>query len=61
MPTPANEPTCTCGAQLDADHPNQCCKCSARSRWQRRHANLARRTGPGRKASGRGKDGRRPA
>jgi hypothetical protein len=61
MANPANEPICTCGAQLDADHPDQCRKCSARNRWQRRHANLARRTGPGRKARGRGKDGRRPA
>jgi hypothetical protein len=61
MANPADEPTCTCGAQLDADHPAQCRKCFDRNRWQRRRANTARRTGPGRKARGRGKDGRRPA
>ena len=58
---PAEEPLCLCGARLDGDHPGQCRKCSDRARWQRRRANAGRRTGPGRKAHGRGKDGRRPA
>ena len=59
--TPADEPTCICGARLDGDNPAQCRKCTARTRWQRRHANAGRRTGPGRKARGRATDRRRPS
>jgi hypothetical protein len=60
-PGPSEEPTCACGALLDAEHPGQCRKCSDRARWQRRRANAGRRTGPGRKARGHGKNRRRPA
>jgi hypothetical protein len=31
------DPTCLCGAQLDASHASLCRKCRARSRWTRRH------------------------
>lgn len=59
-PRPGEEPTCDCGARLDAEHPERCRKCSARNRWQRRRANAARRNGPGRKGR-RTTDRRRPA
>ena len=59
--TPANEPTCVCGARLDGDNPAQCRKCAARNRWQRRRANANRRTGPGRTAGRRHNDRRRPS
>lgn len=39
--TPAEEPTCACGARLDANAV-QCRKCTARTRWQRRRANARR-------------------
>lgn len=61
MFNPSEEPTCACGARLDAEHPDRCRKCSARTRWQQRRANASRGTGPGRKARRRVKDRRRPA
>ena len=39
-PNPAQEPTCDCGARLDAEHPDQCRKCAERAHWLRRGGRL---------------------
>ena len=50
--SPAEEPICACGAQLDENSPTLCRKCAARSRWQRRrggahrHSDARSRRGP---------------
>jgi hypothetical protein len=46
--TPADEPTCVCGARLDDDTAYLCRKCTSRWRWQRRRANARRHIRPGR-------------